>query len=300
MRPLHILGILPSLLLLLGSGCTGPGEATALRDTDICAGDGCEQDPLCDGADCLHGDADDGDNTPGYDTLPGCEPNCRTADGVKWVPIPAGTFGMGCSNGDQDCDTDEHPLHQVKVSAFEMMDAEVTEAQYVQVLVMNPSLHAYGDEYPVDNVTWFQARDFCQAIGGRLPTEAEWEYAARGGTATRYPCGVDSSCLDAISWYDKNSGGGKHPVKQKVANGFGLYDMTGNLWEWVNDWYSAEYYARSPAEDPRGPVKGSYRAIRGGSFLNYFFVVFLRVSNRFANEPAVGYDSVGFRCARSK
>jgi formylglycine-generating enzyme required for sulfatase activity len=220
---------------------------------------------------------------------------------VKWVSIPGGTFEMGCSPGDGDCSDDEKPPHSVTVSGFEMLETEVTEAQYETVMGDNPSCDyngGGGPDNPVECVTWFDAKAFCEGIGGRLPTEAEWEYSARGGTTTRYSCGDDASCLDAIAWYDANSDGHKHDVKGKDPNGYGLYDMSGNVWEWTADWYSETYYSESPANNPQGPDSGSIRVFRGGGF--DYYAVYLRVSFRGYFSPSGDYSNLGLRCARSE
>jgi formylglycine-generating enzyme required for sulfatase activity len=217
--------------------------------------------------------------------------------GVKWVSIPGGTFQMGCSPGDTSCYGDEKPFHAVTLSSFQMLETEVTESQYSAVVGTNPSCNwngGGGPNNPVECVTWYQAKEFCEAIGGRLPTEAEWEYAARGGTTTKYYCGDSSSCLGGIAWY---SGDMKQNVKAKTANAYGLYDMLGNVWEWTADWYSSSYYSSSPSVNPTGPASGSDRVARGGSFYSSA-ASSLRVSYRLDFDPSAGYGYLGFRCAR--
>jgi formylglycine-generating enzyme required for sulfatase activity len=174
----------------------------------------------------------------------------------KWVPIPGGTFQMGCSTGDYECDEDEFPRHSVTLSGFEMLETEVTQAQFEAVMKWDPSCNyggGGGADSPVECVDWFRAKDYCEAIGGRLPTEAEWEYAARGGTTTKYYCGDAPECLNDIAWYDENSSVIKQPVRKKWPNAYGLYDMLGNVMEWTNDWYYSDYYYFSPSSNPQGP-----------------------------------------------
>jgi formylglycine-generating enzyme required for sulfatase activity len=152
-----------------------------------------------------------------------------------------------------------------------------------------------GADNPVVCADWSQAKAFCKGIEGRLPTEAEWEYAARGGTKTRYYCGERWACLGDIAWYDENSSTKKHSVKQKDPNAYGLYDMLGNVLEWTNDWYVYNYYDSSPTNNPQGPDSGSSRVVRGGCFVSGDFG--LRVSYR--GGPSTGINNLGFRCAKS-
>jgi formylglycine-generating enzyme required for sulfatase activity len=196
---------------------------------------------------------------------------------------------MGCSSGDTECDEEEKPAHQVTISkGFWMGQTEVTQAAYQRVTGANPS-HFKGSKLPVENITWDDARGYCVAVGMRLPTEAEWEYAARAGSGgSRY------GDIDGIAQYTSNSGGKTHQVGGKQANSWGLYDMLGNVWEWVGDWFADPYPAGS-ATDPQGPATGTFRALRGGACLNS--PRFARVSVRNGNEPASLSYSVGVRCA---
>ena len=234
---------------------------------------------------------------------PACHPNCARPAGLKWVSIPGGTFTMGCSPSDTACESDEYPPHSVTLSGFQMLETEVTEAQYEAVMGENPSCSGGGGggaDNPVEFVDWANAKVFCEAIGGRLPTEAEWEYAARGGTETRYYCGDDSKCLSSVAWYGAFQGP-KHPVKQKEPNAYGLYDMLGNVWEWTNDWsdWNGEsYYESSPSSNPQGPESGTARVTRGGHFGGENEQ--LRVSLRHGFNPSWFTDALGFRCAKSE
>jgi formylglycine-generating enzyme required for sulfatase activity len=215
---------------------------------------------------------------------------------LPWLALPGGSFTMGCSPEDADCGDLEKPSHTVTLAAFELLATEVTEAQYEAVLGVNPacSYAAGGPDFPVECVRWAEAKAFCEAVGGRLPTEAEWEYAARAGTTTRYTCGDDPACLGDLAWYSANSDQTKHPVKLRAANAFGLYDMLGNVWELTADWH--ELYEAQPQTNPQGPDTGVNRVIRGGGFS--FAADSLRVSNRGAVPPTDYAHYIGFRCAR--
>jgi formylglycine-generating enzyme required for sulfatase activity len=212
----------------------------------------------------------------------------NSKDGLKYVSIPAGTFVMGCSPGDGECNGDEKPAHQVTLSkGFWIGQTEVTQEAYQRVARANPRKFK-GLQLPVEQVSWNESKSYCSAVNLRLPTEAEWEYAARGGnTGARY------GELGAIAWYDQNSGGKTHEVGQKPANGYGLYDMLGNVGEWVNDWYGA--YGADSLTDPRGVPEGQYKALRGGSWSS--FSLRERVSSRYGFGPGNRYNNIGFRCA---
>jgi formylglycine-generating enzyme len=209
------------------------------------------------------------------------KPEITGAASSNYVRIRAGTFLMGCSLGDTDCFDRERPTHKVTLTHdFYMGETDVTVGAYRRFVqaanrTMPPTpSFPQTDEHPVVNVSWQDAVDYCKWDGGgRLPTEAEWEYAARAGTSqARY------GNLDEIAWYDKNSGGGTHPVKQKQPNAFGLYDMLGNVWQWNADWYDEKYYEKSPAQDPKGAASSEYRSVRGGSW--YFNSRYARASDR--------------------
>jgi formylglycine-generating enzyme required for sulfatase activity len=218
------------------------------------------------------------------------ETHVNSKDGLTYVWIPPGTFTMGCSLGDKDCIADEKPVHEVTISkGFWMGQTPVTQEAYQRVIGSNPS-NFKGPRLPVEQVTWDQANSYCETVGMRLPTEAGWEYAARGGsTAARY------GDLDKIAWYSGNSGRNTHEVGQQQANRFDLYDMLGNVWQWTADWYDYKYYKPSSATDPRGPSTGTQRVLRGGSWLSIPRLV--RASDRNKNEPSVRNYRYGFRCA---
>ena len=211
-------------------------------------------------------------------------------DGLRYVYVPSGEFQMGCSPGDSECDQDdEKPQHPVTISkGFWIGQTEVTQAAYEKLMNKNPSNYK-GADRPVDSVTWDEAAGYCKAAGLRLPTEAEWEYAARAGSKeARY------GNIGDIAWYRTNTGIGSQPVGAKQVNRWGLYDTLGNVWEWTNDRYDASYYKSSPSVDPAGPVTGERRVLRGGSW--GYDPGSVRVSYRNGDEPAFRGGDIGFRC----
>jgi formylglycine-generating enzyme required for sulfatase activity len=210
-------------------------------------------------------------------------------DGLTYIWIPPGTFQMGCSPGDTECDRDEKPAHQVTISrAFRIGQTPVTQEAYRRVTGKSPG-YFKGARFPVESINWDEAQTYCQAIGMRLPTETEWEYAARAGSkAARY------GDVDQIAWYAVTSENKTHEVMLKQPNAWKLYDMLGNVWEWTAGWY-APFSAGSPETDPQGPASGKIRTLRGGSWGNG--PAFVRVSVRSGNEPEHRSNVVGFRCA---
>jgi formylglycine-generating enzyme required for sulfatase activity len=218
----------------------------------------------------------------------------NSKDGLTYVWIPPGRFIMGCSSGDTECRDDEKPAHEVTMTkGFWLGQTPVTQAAFQHVIPLNLS-HFKGDNLPVEGVVWLFARKYCGKIGGRLPTEAEWEYAARAGsTGARY------GNLDDIAWYTNNSGGATHGVGQKRPNGFGLYDMLGNVWQWT----TGHYAGLGALSDPAGAVSGSDRVLRGGSWSDNPTSVRASCRRVIAPPDQEGptnmgkvYDNVGFRC----
>jgi sulfatase modifying factor 1 len=221
-------------------------------------------------------------------------------DGLKYVWIAPGKFMMGCSPGDNDCYDTEKPAHEVTLGkAYWIGQTEVTAGAYKRFVeatkrkMPTVPLKLYrrwtDDNSPIVDVIWDEANQYCAWEGGRLPTEAEWEYAARGGSPqARY------GDLDTIAWTKENSGSQTHDVAGKMANGYGLFDMLGNVWEWVNDWYDPHYYQSAAAQDPSGPTTGQEKVLRGGSWV--VDSKLLRVSDRYSYKPDARSDFFGFRC----
>jgi formylglycine-generating enzyme required for sulfatase activity len=219
----------------------------------------------------------------------------NSRDRLTYVWIEPGTFHMGCSPGDGDCGKDEMPAHSVTITrGFWMGQTAVTQAAYQRVKGSNPS-SLKGDQRPVVEVNWYDAVAYCSAVGMRLPTEAEWEYAARAGSsASRY------GDLDLVAWWGGNSGNQLHDVAQKQPNGWGLFDMLGNVWQWTADWYSEDYYNQSSSRDPKGPPSGTEKVTRGGAF--HTRGDFVRASRRGHGRVGINHVStvIGFRCSVEK
>jgi formylglycine-generating enzyme required for sulfatase activity len=218
-----------------------------------------------------------------------------TRIGMTLVRIPAGEFQMGSNEGGDD----ERPVHRVRISApFYLGKYKVTQAQWKAVMGKNPSHFAGNPNRPVENVSWNDVQEFIRRLNQqegwevcRLPTEAQWEYAARAGTTTeRY------ADVDAIAWYAENSGYETHAVGQKRPNAWGLYDMLGNVWEWCHD--GKRRYTAYTVVDPIGPTDaGAHRVVRGGSW--HYSARYVRAAHRYWGNPGYRVDDLGFRCASS-
>ncbi len=216
----------------------------------------------------------------------------------KMVNVPGGTFTMGgTSEQGSDAFNDESPSHQVTLTAFSIGQTEVTQELWQAVMGNNPSSFN-GSKRPVESVSWDDSQTFIRKLNSltgqkfRLPTEAEWEYAARGGRngGTKY---AGSNSIDDVAWYINNSGSSTHDVATKRANDLGIYDMSGNVWEWCQDWYGD--YSSSSQTNPQGPSTGSYRVRRGGSWYN--LAGDCRVSYRGSFVPDYRYGNLGLRLA---
>jgi formylglycine-generating enzyme required for sulfatase activity len=246
--------------------------------------------------------------TRGWPTLPGVQRD-----------VPKGCFQMGCVSG-IGCADDEEPVHRVCLDGFWLGKYEVTQAQWEKIMGSNPS-NFPGDSHPVEKVSWHDVQQFLQRLNGnagktmyRLPTEAEWEYAARAGTTTSRFWGDDpddacqyanvhdqtSKQVNTFEWEVHHCDDGyavTAPVGSFHPNAFGLYDMSGNVWEWCQDWYSSEYYAKSSGENSQGPSSGKSRVLRGGSW--YDNPHSCRSASRNWGHPGNRYYSRGFRVVSS-
>jgi formylglycine-generating enzyme required for sulfatase activity len=240
-----------------------------------------------------------------------------TPSGIKMVLLPGGTFTMGDDDGEVD-----EPEHEVTVSPFYVDKYEVTQEEYERVMGANPS-KVKSKRNPVEQIRWSDAVRYCnarseaeglepaydlrtwtcrfEANGYRLPTEAEWEYAARAGTDTAFAFGDSADAAPQYAWFEANARGKPKPVGVRKANAWGLHDMHGNVWEWCNDFYKVDYYAESPGEDPKGPDAGEKKVLRGGCWNSSADAC--RSAYRYNENPAYtdacfGYDIYGFRCVR--
>jgi formylglycine-generating enzyme required for sulfatase activity len=225
----------------------------------------------------------------------------------EWQPevvfVEGGTFKMGCEDPqDKECESDEKPQHTVKVNSFYIAKTEVTQKQWQLVMNTRPSSFRGCDDCPVESVSWLDAVNYCKKLSQmtgqtwRLPTEAEWEYAARGGNKSKGYKYAGSNQVDEVAWHTGNSGNRTSPVAQKVPNELGLYDLSGNIFEWCLDWYGDRYYSSSPAENPTGPTRGGQKSLRGGSWGGPADNA--RIANRLSRTNASRSNYFGFRPVR--
>jgi len=242
----------------------------------------------------------------------------QTKSGLEMVVIPAGWFEMGSAKGSPD----EAPVHKVWIDSFLMDKCEVVQEQFKKFQISDPS-HFKNPNGPLEQINWTDAAIYCNersrgegmvpcydeetwdcnfaANGYRLPTEAEWEYACRAGTNSQYSFGDDARSLKDFAWFAANSSGKTHPVGQRKANPWGLYDMHGNAAEWCNDFYAADYYAQAPQRNPRGPREGKERVLRGGAWNSSAESCrsSYRASDPSIDDTCLASDAIGFRCVRN-
>jgi formylglycine-generating enzyme len=223
----------------------------------------------------------------------------RAADTAAARPgmayVPAGEFLMGSKAGDPNVFEheagSEQPQHPVKLKAFYIDRTEVTHKQFDSFQPGHPrDERSPCDDCPMTNVSWHDAKAYCESQKKRLPTEAEWEKAAKGGKDETF------APLDDYAWYNANAIKGTKPVGQKKPNGYGIYDMLGNVREWTNDWFDVGYYQKSPKEDPKGPDKGERKVERGGAF--FLPKRSVTTTIRYNHPPTFRLYFLGFRCAQ--
>ena len=239
--------------------------------------------------------------------------NIFTVKGITFsmILVKGGTFTMGATAEQTGAESDESPAHQVTLSDYYIAETEVTQGLWKAVTGYSPtsggsswsSSYGIGDNYPAYYISYEDVQSFITKLNAqtgvtfRMPTEAEWEYAARGGKKSKGYLYSGSNTIGNVAWYTDNSGSKTHPVATKAANELGLYDMSGNVWEWCSDWYSSSYYSSSPQNNPTGPSSGSFRVIRGGSW--YYDASGCRVADRGNNSPSSRYYILGVRLASS-
>jgi formylglycine-generating enzyme required for sulfatase activity len=244
----------------------------------------------------------------------------RTRPFIDMVRVKGGSFLMGCTSEQPKCDSDEKPAHKITLNSYKISRYEITNEQYCVFLNKQdisrdgrdgrtPLIHVGNqhcqihysngqfrpkpgkEKHPVVEVTWSGGQAFCEWYGGSLPTEAEWEYAARGGHKSTTTIYSGSDNVDSVAWYVENSRDHSHKVGIKKPNELGLYDMSGNVWEWCFDWY--DDYPKREKKNPEGPRRGNSVVIRGGSWL--YYGSFCRVSNRGSSGPSYAFNNYGFR-----
>lgn len=226
------------------------------------------------------------------------------------IPVEGGTFWMGAQNAnyngqnyDSNANNDENPVHQVTLNKYYIGETEVTQALWLEVMGSWPetapsSEFGLGDHFPAYFINWTDCQNFISELNAltgcafRMPSEAEWEYAARGGKQSSGYAYSGSNTIDEVAWYSENSSS-SHVVKSKVANELGIFDMSGNVWEWCSDWYQSDYYSTCPSDHPTGPSAGTLRVERGGSWGRY--ATSSRVAYRYCNAPNYRSSSIGLR-----
>ncbi|AKB25032.1 serine/threonine kinase [Methanosarcina sp. MTP4] len=236
----------------------------------------------------------------GWGGGPGNPETYTNSIGMEFVHVPEGEFMMGSPSGERGTDADESPVHKVTIEEpFYLGKYEVTQEQWQKVMGNNPS-HFKGDRLPVERVSWEEAREFIQKLNEmektdkyRLPSEAEWEYACRAGSDARYSSGYDVSTLGEHAWYDANSEDKTHPVGQKKENPWGLYDMHGNVWEWVQDGWHDSYYGTPSDGSARESSSNSLKVRRGGSWEGS--AGYCRAANRGNSGSGYRSSGLGFR-----
>ncbi len=228
-------------------------------------------------------------------------------EAIQMVFVKGGSFQMG-GNYELNMVPGAHnfvkPIHTVTVGSFSIGKYELTQKQWVSVMNSNPSKHKNCDDCPVDNVSWDDVQQFLSKLNSktgkhyRLPTEAEWEYAARGGNKSKGFTYSGSNNVKEVAWFDHASGFVSHKCGQKKPNELGIYDMSGNIYEWCSDWYDGSYYLNSPKQSPKGPSTGEFRVQRGGCFDRG--ILSCRVSYRYEGEPNRPWPTDGFRVVLSE
>ncbi len=223
--------------------------------------------------------------------------NANCGLNMKMVYVEGGTFQMGATSEEEGAESDEMPVHSVTLSSYYIAECEVTQAQWQKIMGINPSYYTGDPNRPVDQVSWNDAQAFCRklsALTGKryvLPTEAQWEYAARGGKHSKGYKYSGNNTINNVAWYRDNGGSRTHPVKQKQPNELGLYDMSGNVYEWCSDWY--RNYTSKSRTNPTGPSSGEGRVLRGGSWI--YYAQSCRVTHRSSYVPSSYFRDSGFR-----